>query len=137
MAKTCFAVESCDNKARFIATKSTFSEGIYVMELPNLPTEEIDSMKIVTGKYKDLLWYYEEDFELEELEDFFNLLKNKGLIVYPLPVERISVITFIEKTQKKYIKFLIKHPELSETIRLLVPKQLEGIIKDRTIGLEN
>lgn len=137
MAKTCFAVKSCDNKARFIATKSTFFEGIYVLEIPNLPSKEIDGMKIVTGKYKDLLWYYEEDFELEELEDFFTLLKSQGLVVYPLPVERVSSMNFLEKTHKKYIKYLTKHLDLTDTIRLAVPRQLEGIIKDRTIGLED
>ena len=137
MAKTCFAVKSCDNKARFVATKSTFFEGIYMMEIPNLPTSELDSMTIVTGKYKDLLWYYEGDFALEELLDMFILFKNQGLIVYPLPIERISSMSFIEKTHQKYIKFIIKHPDLSETINLAVPRQLEGIVKDRTIGLEN
>lgn len=136
MAKTCFAVKSCDNKARFIATKSTFFEGIYVMEIPDLPTKEIDSMKIITGKYKDLLWYYEEDFTLEELLDMFVLFKNQGLIVYPLPIERMSSLDFIEKTHKKYIKFIIDHPDLSDTINLAVPRPLEGIVKDRTIGLE-
>lgn len=136
MAKTCFAVKSCDNKARFIATKSTFFEGVYVMEIPNLPTSEIDSMKIVTGKYKDLLWYYEEDFTLEELEDMFYLFKKQGLIVYPLPIERMSSLDFLEKTHKKYIKFLTNHLDLTDTIHLAVPRPLEGIVKDRTIGLE-
>lgn len=137
MAKTCFAVKSCDNKARFIATKSTFFEGIYAMEIPNLPSKEIDSMKIVTGKYKDLLWYYEEDFTLEELEDMFYLFKKQGLIVYPLPIERVSSMNFIEKTHKKYIKYLTKRLDLTDTIHLAVPRPLEGIIKDRTIGLED
>lgn len=136
MAKTCFAVRSCDNKARFIATKSTFFEGIYVMEIPGLPTSELDRMKIITGKYKDLLWYHEEDFTLEELLDMFVLFKNQGLMVYPLPIERISSLAFIEKTHKKYIKFIIDHPDLSDTINLAVPRPLEGIVKDRTIGLE-
>lgn len=136
MAKTCFAVKSCDNKARFIATKSTFFEGIYVMEIPNLPTNEIDSMQIVTGKYKDLLWYYEEDFELEELEDMFYLFKKQGLIVYPLPIERVSCLDFIRKTHKKYIKYLTSHLDLADTIHLAIPRPLEGIVKEKTIGLE-